>query len=429
MTSTNEVETRVRPRLWTPDYVRWLISDTSGQLAAGLHTVATPLLAYLVTGSAAMAGVIGALTATAVVLGTLPGGVVADRYSRRSLMLVGALGNLLVLGLGVVTYWAGLLSGPTLAVVATLVALIGAFSVSATNAALRQLVHRERFAQAMSVNQARDSAISLGSGPAAGLMFAAIPVLPWLVAIFCQAGKAIASQRISDPLRPGAAVERTGIVRDLATGGRIIARNTLLRSLVGIAALLNLAGSGIVLTLILGMQKDGVTPAVIGFTTTAMGAGSLIGAVITPFIIERVRTGSLLAAGFLIEAICLSAVAVMPSNPFWSLPCLTLAFIAVPMINAGCTGFIMAFVPSDLQGRVGSTVGMISLSATPLSSLIAGWGVEHLGASTTIILLAGVFVAALVLTLAARSIRSIPRPDNWESHIDRYQSEELRRHV
>lgn len=431
---------RARPPLWTRDYVYWLLSDTSGQLAAGIHTVATPLLAYLITGSATLAGAIGALTATAVVVGTLPGGVLADRFPRRRLMVLGALGNLLSLGVGVTLYAIGGLTSVTLGVVATLVALVGAFTVSATNAALRQLVPQARLAQAMSVNQGRDSAIALGAGPAAGALFAAAPVLPWTVALVCQGVKAVTSRRISSPLAPGdgsgagagtgpgtgaSPQPRRRVVADLATGGRVIAHNTLLRSLVGIAALLNFAGSGILLALILGMQQSGVTPAVIGFTTTAMGAGSLIGALLTPLIIERVRTGTLLSVGFAIEAAALAAVAVMPHNPAWTLPCLTVAFIAVPMINAGCSGFIMALVPTHLQGRVGSTVAMVSLSATPLAALAAGWGVENVGSSTTIVALAGVFVAALLLTLAARSVRSIPKPAEWAGHADLYRSGQL----
>ncbi|WP_286300238.1 hypothetical protein [Microbacterium suwonense] len=79
------------PRLWrqTP-YLLWLASDTGKGLAATLFSFAVPLLALVITGDPAKAGIIAAVGTVARLLATLAGGVLADRHRRIVMMTLGA---------------------------------------------------------------------------------------------------------------------------------------------------------------------------------------------------------------------------------------------------------------------------------------------------------------------------------------------------
>lgn len=152
------------------EYLLWFTGDVAAGIGSGIGQFAYPLIAFAVTGSLSVAGIVGMCGAIALLVGMLPGGVIADRVDRRRLrMLSGALGAaaqaLLV---------AVLLGGAaSLAVLATLTVvdrLRAALLGSASDAMLKRLAHPSQFPTAMSVNQGRDAAIELGAAPAGGAL-------------------------------------------------------------------------------------------------------------------------------------------------------------------------------------------------------------------------------------------------------------------
>src|SRR4029079_14519853 len=110
----------------------------------------------------------------------LPGGILADRYDRRALMLMASATGCLLYGSLAVAGWLGALTVPHLAVVALLTGVAQGVFQPAQIAALRGVVRDEDLATAYSQNQARQHIASLLGGPLGGLLYSVRAWVPFL---------------------------------------------------------------------------------------------------------------------------------------------------------------------------------------------------------------------------------------------------------
>jgi hypothetical protein len=62
---------------------------------------------------------------------------------------------------------------------------------------------------------------------------------------------------------------------------------------------------------------------------------------------------------------------------------------------------------------VSSTSQFVSMSVMPLSPILGGWLLEHLGGTTSMTVLVAASALLAVLLTSSRSIRSVPRPSEW----------------
>ena len=75
--------------LWRgTDYGWWLAADTSGAVGASLIAFAVPLMMLATTGSSAAATTTESICVVVQAVLGLAGGVIQDRYDRRTLMLI-----------------------------------------------------------------------------------------------------------------------------------------------------------------------------------------------------------------------------------------------------------------------------------------------------------------------------------------------------
>lgn len=192
-------------RLWRRrDYLTWLASDTSGALASAVYAFAVPLVALIVTGDPALAGLVAAGGALGRLVATVPGGVLADRHDRRVLMVIGGLAGAALVTIMAVAHLVGVLGfWPLLLLNLALGARTGLFG-SASDAALKAVVDPEQLPSAMSANQGRDAAIAIGAGPAGGALLAGGVVLPLLATVAGHLLAAFTALGIRADLRPDA---------------------------------------------------------------------------------------------------------------------------------------------------------------------------------------------------------------------------------
>jgi predicted MFS family arabinose efflux permease len=205
------------------------------------------------------------------------------------------------------------------------------------------------------------------------------------------------------PRRPG---------HDLAEGIRFIARHRLFRVLIVWSALTNLVVNALFFVAVLRLIEGGFAAYQIGLVETAAGVCGILGAVVAPWLIERIPTGRLTIA------VAWSFVPLVVPMALWNHPAAVAAALSVglflnPAGNAGIGSYRMAVTPPELIGRVQATTQFVGMAAMPLAPMIAGILLSGVGGGLAVAALGGLAAAVALIPTLSASVRSVPRPADW----------------
>lgn len=471
-------------RLWqNARYLTWLVSDTSKGLAAALFAFAIPLLALIVTNDPAQAGIIGGAGMAARLVLTLAGGVLADRHPRIVLMLIGALAGILLSGAFTVLALLDALTFGTLLAANILLAARGGLFDVAGESAIKEIVPDDAMGRAQAANQGRDAALQLAGGPLGGLLLGAGGWLVGVAMTLCHGiaaatawmlhrqarragivdtgadadGSSVTDHTenpdhplVDRPVAAGLAVDPSGglgspAVKDAPSDAEtatdaaaaapsgssawaelreafvwLFSRPDLGGVLI-ITTVINLGFNAAITTVIYGLQQAGYSELLIGSLGAGVGAVMLVGAVVAPLLVPRIRTGVLAIAGLAggaTGAIVLSMV----TEPWAIVLVLGASVLLLPSLNAGMMGYFMVATPTQLLGRANSAAGVLSMGALPLAPLIAGFGLSWIGREWTMLVCAALCVLAVALALGNRALRALPVESRWAEHARQYET-------
>ncbi|WGL52233.1 MFS transporter [Nocardioides sp. BP30] len=405
-----------RPRRWrslarnrdfTVLWVGQTISDLGSQVSAFVY----PLLGFALTGSAMWAASIEAAYLLGMVVTLLPAGLLADRCHRLRLMrLSSALGALLYLSL-VLAGACGVLTIGHLLVVALATGVVGGLFSPAETAAIGDVVAADDMPTAMAQQQGRKHVAGLIGAPLGGLLFGLSRWVPFLFDAVSYAVAWVGLGRIRTDLaaRPG---PRARPIRDLRDGLRFTWRQPFLRVLLLWSPLVNLTVNALLLVAILRLVRGGTAPVAIALIDVVGGLCGIAGAVVAPWLIDRLPTGrlTLLAAWTMLP--------LMVPMAFWSGPGVVAAGLGAilllnPAGNAGAGSYRMAITPAPLVGRVQAAMQFTSLVPMPLAPVLAGGLLGWLGGRGAILALAVLSGLIALIPSLSRSVRSVPRPGSW----------------
>jgi predicted MFS family arabinose efflux permease len=400
------------------DFTVLWIGQTVSELGSRVSMFVFPLLAYQLTGSALAAAAAEALHLLGLVGTLLPAGVLADRMDRRRIMRAASGAGLLLYGSLAVAGIADALTLPHLMVVALLTgAGAGAFAPAETSA-VRAVVPTEDLPTALSQQQARQHVAALLGAPLGGLLYGVTRWLPFAADAVTYALSFVLLGRIrTDLSAPTSNGPRRRARQDIAEGMRYTWSRPFFRVLLIWAPLTNLVINALFFVAILRLIQGGFHPVQIGLVETVAGVSGILGAIAAPAIIERFATGwlTIVAAWSFLPLLVPLA---MWNQPLVVAAALGLGLFLNPAGNAGIGSYRIAVTPDELQGRIQSTMQFVSMSAMPLSPVLAGALLSGLGGGPAMAVL-GVLTAlvALIPTLS-RSVRAVPRPAAWVSHAE-----------
>jgi len=394
------------------DFTILWVGETINELGTSMSMFAFPLLTYALTGSAVATAAVEALFLGGLVAMLLPAGVIADRVDRRAIMVSASATGLIGYASLAIAGVLGHLTLPHVAVVALLSGVASGAFQPAQRSAIRTVVATEDLPTALSQDQARQHVASLLGGPIGGALYAVARWVPFAADAATYAVSCLTLSRLrTDLSAPPRTTERHPLA-DLREGFTFLWRWRFTRVLTAWATLANLLGNALFFAVMLMMVKAGYPPAMIGLTSTAAGLGGILGAVVAPWIIDRMPTGRLTVA--------IAWMTVLPVLPLlWSVhpyvvaACLFALLVMNPAGNAGISSYRLAKTPDALQGRVSSASQFCTMLLMPLSPVLGGALLEHVGATATVVsLVVASTLLALVPTMS-RSIRSVPRPAVW----------------
>ncbi|MCW2793998.1 MAG: major facilitator superfamily 1 [Nocardioides sp.] len=394
------------------DFTVLWIGQTASELGSAMSLFVFPLVAFALTGSAALAAFPDAAFMLGLVVTLLPGGVLVDRTDRKRLMMLTSAAGVVLYASLAVALTLGALTLAHLVVVALLTGATAGLFAPAEMSAVRAVVSREDLPTALSQNQARQHIAALLGGPLGGVLYSLARAIPFVVDAVSFAISLVTLSRLRTDLSPEPRTERSPWRADLVSGLRHTWNHPYFRTMMVYGAFSNLAVNAVVMVAILRLVSSGVSPSAIGVISALAGTGGILGALAAPYVIHRVPTGLLAITTAWVWAPLLLPLV------FWSSPVLVGAMIFFgillnPAGNAAAQAYRAAITPADLQGRIGAAMQFTSLSMMPLAPVLGGFLLEvYGGPAATVGLLALVTVTALIPTLS-RVVRAIPRPAEW----------------
>jgi Major Facilitator Superfamily len=399
------------------DFTVLWVGQTISELGTQVSMFAFPLVTFAVTGSAFLAGLAGGLELLGTALALLPAGLLADRVHRGLVMRCAAGAGVLLYGSLVVAGVFGELTVPHLFVVALLSgACAGVFAPSEMSA-VRSVVPKEQLPTALSQQQARQHVGSLVGGPLGGLLYSVTRWVPFLFDAVTFAVSWVMLGRIRTDLSPApSSGGRRNARADVAEGFRFQWSRPFFRTLMVWGMCSNLVVNAIFIAADLRLIQAGFAPWSIGLVSTAAGLCGILGAIAAPRIIERVPTGRLTVL------VAWSFVPLLVPLVLWNHPAVVMLALSVglffnPAGNAGIGSYKMSITPPELVGRVQSVGMLTSWSTMPLAPVLGGALLAALGGSATMVVLIGVAVAVALIPTLSRTVRSVPRPSEWDQEL------------
>ena len=359
----------------------------SGQLISLIGTwmqsVAQSWLVYRLTGSALLLGSVGFASQIPVFLFAPLGGITADRYNRRHIVIGTQVAALLLAFVLAVLTLSGKIHVWHVFVLASLLGVVNAFDIPGRQSFLVDMVGKEDLMNAIALNSSMFNGARVIGPAIAGILVAKIGE-GWC--FFANAVSYIAviigllMMRVQSPARASIASP----FEHMMEGFRFVNRTAPIRALLMLLGLVSLVGMPYVVLMPIFADKilHGGAQG-LGILMGATGVGALFGALTLAFregVKGLGRWVALCCAGFGASLLMFSL-----SHSFWISVILLLPVGYCMMLQMACSNtLIQVMVPDALRGRVMAVYSMMFMGMAPIGALLGGALADRLGAQVTV---------------------------------------------
>jgi MFS transporter, DHA3 family, macrolide efflux protein len=329
--------------------------------------------------------------ATAALIGTLPGilispfaGVLVDRWNRRTILIVADGINALAAGVLMLLFWQSAIEVWHIYIAMAVRATAGAFQFPAVQSSTALMVPEEQLARVAGLNQLLQGIMLIAGPPLGALLVSLWPLAAVLgidVVTACIAVLLLTVISIPQPQRATPQGRQPGMLDEMVAGLRYIWRWPGLLAVLLIATVINLVLTpAFTLVPILVTQHFGGDALLLASMNAAQGIGLLLGGVLLSIwggFKQRMRTALLGLIGLGIGTLLLGlAPADMASI---ALVGMLVVGIMGPLVNGPFFAVIQTIVAPEMQGRVFTVAGSISMGVAPLGLAFAGPLADALG--------------------------------------------------
>jgi MFS family permease len=374
------------------DYRRFFIGQLVSVAGTWLQIVAEGLLVYQLTRSPAWLGIVAGAGALPGLLLTLWGGQIADRHSRRDILIVTQAAFLVLAVLLTVLasgHWVPIQPLHIVAL-AAVGSAVGAFAGPAFQSFLPELVSREALTSAIALNS-----MLWNGARVVGPLAAAVIIQQYGVAV-CFALNALSFVAVLIALAgirrkaPSAARSRPSALEGL----RYVWHDTVSLRILALFAVTACFGWAYQTVLPAMVQEQfGRGASGVGALMAAAGAGSFAAGLVTAALPGETHRRRLIYGGAFMYAAALALFAMSRAFP------LALALSAVVgfgliVCGVNVNAQLQETVPDELRGRVMAIFTLLFMSLQPLGGLIAGLLAQQVGTASAVRLAAAICLAA-----------------------------------
>jgi DHA3 family macrolide efflux protein-like MFS transporter len=375
-------------RPWKRPYFTLWGGQAISQL--GSRLVGFALVWYLTvqTGSASvLAGATLVTMLPELLLGPVIGALV-DRWNRRRIMLLGdglvALATLLLallFAMDAVEVW-------HIYAIMMVRSLGGGFQGNATAASASLMVPREELGRIQGLNQMLQGILSVVAAPLGALLYETMPLQGILAIDIFTALFAILPLfwiAIPQPEHKAAANgEKPGLWTELLAGVRYVRGFTGLLIILVMASLINFTlnpASSLLPLLVQGHFGKGALE--LGYVEAAFGIGIIAGGLLLSLWGGFKKKILTILLGLIGLGAAFALMGVFPASGYWwMVGAAVFAALMLPFVNGSLFAVMQSTVAPEMQGRVFTLVGTISMAMSPLGLAIAGPLADSLGIQT-----------------------------------------------
>ena len=379
------------------NYRLWFIGQLVSLAGTWMQTTAQGYLVYELTKSPAFLGYVGFAAGLPAWVFTLYGGVVADRFSRRNLLVIAQSAMMVLAFVLAWLVYTGQVQPWHIIAIALASGVANAFDAPARQAFVVDLVDRRDLTNAIALNSTMFNAAAVIGPALAGVVYALYgPV--WCFTINGLSYIAVIVALLLMKLGPTVVrPNRTSTGSQLKEGVRYTASQGLIRTLILNMGVISLFGMSL-MTLLPAWSVDvlGGDVRTNGLLLSARGLGALSGALMVAALGRRPVRGKLWTIGSFVMPLSLMV--------FTGVRWLPLALVLLIPIGWGfmveantSNALIQTNVPDELRGRVMSLFTLTFFGGMPLGALLAGFMAVRVGEPATLFISATIVLAASVL--------------------------------
>ena len=382
--------------LWTGTMFMWC--------AGQFQSLGQGYLAYELTGSAGLLGVISIGYGLPMIALALFGGAIADRMQRKRLIQLFQCAEALIalaLAISVITEtvtWYHIL------VASTIHGALFAFMLPARQAIIPELVDRSEITNAIGLNSAGQSTIMLTAPAVSGALYEFFGPAAVFMGMFVLQTAAVVLTGLVPSTRRTPSRSGRDVLLDVKEGLVVIGQNRVVMVLLSMAVVSTLVMMPFTQLLPVFVVKIYSREAgSLGVLSAIMGIGSLPGSLFVAYIGSQRRGVMLLVTSFMSGVTLL----LMASFPYYVAGAVAMLFMglgASPQ-RALKESLAMDAVDDRYRGRVMSVL-MLSIGLVPLGVLPLGLAADNLGARATLVIMGGTVTAmTLIVLFTQRALR------------------------
>ena len=400
------------PAFESRNFRLYFLGQIVSMIGTWLQMVAQGWLVLEMTGSAFWVGVTAATSTIPTLFLSLIGGVIVDRYPRKTILLWTqslAMALAFILGIFTLTHTETI---PVILVLAFLLGCIGAVATPAIQAFLSEMVDRSQLHSAVALNASIFNA-SRVIGPAiAGLMISWIGTGGAFVANgLSYVAVIVALLAITTAqVEPRSVNERP--LQSIRDGVGYTWRHPLLRTIVLYVAAVSVFGWSFMAMLpVVAKQTFGLGASGMGTLFSAFGLGSLTATFFVSMSSGRIGAPRMVVGGILTFTLALIAFTFATAVPL-ALLFLYISGLGMLSAFATMTATVQRLVEDRYRGRVMSIYLMVLMGLMPVGNFMIGILSEHFG--TAIAIRFGTVVTLVATIFLIGSRRKIS--DAWERY-------------
>jgi len=387
-----------------PNYRLWFWGQMISLFGTWMQSTALGFLIFDLTHSPAYLGYAGFAAGIPVWFFMLPAGVVADRMSRRRLLMITQSTMMALAFITAALSFAHFIRPWHILVLSFGYGVLNAFDAPPRQAIVQELVHADDLTNAIAMNSMMFN-IGVALGPAVGGLTYAFFGPAWcftinglsFIAVIVGLKRMALEPHVPPPVK-------TSVLADLKEGLRYTVTHPMIRTIISLVGFVSLFGFSFVTLMpawaVKVLHGDATTN---GLLQSVRGLGALGSAVFIASLGRFKFRGKLLSTGsfaFPLFLLGFSAIRWLPA----SMAVLLGAGFAQMLILNLANSTVQTSTPANLRGRVMSIYSLVFFGVMPIGSLLVGWTADKLGEPGTVLI-----GGAAILVFAALTFAFTPR--------------------